>query len=207
MKSTLASRKEFTPPSRTDRIIILGFALILIAGSLYLALRSNTIEEHELTTIRVTLIADPEFEEDRDKRFRTHTSILLKTKQHARDFKITGMIYKSTDTEAVQADIKAGDELELKLMTADINEMDDDTHFNNYNLVYGLTKGNRSYINLTDLEERANSDSTWAFGFTALGLVFLPYGLMKRKPVISIQSVVYSLVFIAVIIMLVKDCG
>ena len=74
--------------------------------------------------------------------------------------------------------------------------------FNNYNTVYGVIKGTKSYVNLSDREELSDNDSSWAFGFTALGLIFIPYGLIKRKPIISIETAVYSLVFVGLIIIL-----
>jgi hypothetical protein len=203
---TKNKRKKYTPPTTTERIIILSFGLILVIGSLYLGLRSNKINEDELSTIRVTLNEDPEFEEHRIKST-TYRNIILRTKEHKREFRITGMTYKSTNRDAVRDEIKDGDVLELKMMIDDIDEIDDDTYFNNYNIVFGMTKGAKSFINLTDREERTDNDSIWAFGLTALGLVFLPYGLMKKEPLISIEKAVYSIVFVGLIVILLIAYG
>jgi hypothetical protein len=194
-------KKEYVPPTVTERIIILGFGLILVIGSLYLGLRSNNISEDELQNIKVTLTEEPEFDVYQIKST-TYRDIILRTKEHNREFKITGITYESTDKEALKKEIKKGDIIELKLFADDIDEIDDNSYFNNYNTVYGVIKGTKSYVNLSDREELSDNDSSWAFGFTALGLIFIPYGLIKRKPIISIETAVYSLVFVGLIIIL-----
>lgn len=185
----------------TERIIILSFSVILIVGSVYLGLKSNKILEEELTAIRVTLDADPEFEQYRLKAT-THYSIILRAQEYKRQFKIIGKTYEATNRHALQSELKAGDQVELKMMTDEVNEIEDDTFINNYNEIYGLSKGTKSYISLADREVLADKDSTWFFGFTALGLVFLPYGLMKRRPMISIDRAVGSLVVVGIVIIL-----
>src|SRR5688500_8448801 len=94
-------KEENNSPNRKERIIILGFGLILVICSLYLGLRSNKISEDELTTVTVTLTKDPEFHNYRIKST-TYRDIILMTKEYRREFRITGMTYKATNKDAVR---------------------------------------------------------------------------------------------------------
>src|SRR5690606_22959311 len=114
---------------------------------LYLALRDNSLPDNELSTIYVTLKDTPKYDEYKIKST-TYRDIILTTKEYQREFKITAMTYKATDHNAFKANVLAGDKVELKVKKSELDDLNENTFWNNYNDVYGLSKNGNSYVDI-----------------------------------------------------------
>lgn len=201
-QKALTKKKPYEPTSKGTRIFIIAFSLTVIFLSLYLALRDNSIPNNELSTIYVTLKDLPKYDEYKIKST-TYRDIILTTKEHNREFKITGMTYRATDHNAFKSNIFAGDKVELKVKKSELDNLNENTYWNNYNDVYGLSKNGSSYIDIELRTQLMDKDSKWSYCFVILGLVILPYGFIKGKPLIGMDRAVTATAVIGLIIFLI----
>ena len=186
--------------TKQNRIIIIIISLSLISISLFFALRNNSISENSLQPIQVTLEYPPKYLTYKIKTT-TYKDIVFQTKEYKKIFKITSFTYKATNHEALVSNVNAGDTILLKVRNSDISGLQVEDRWNDYNEVYGVTKKGTSYINL-DLRNRlAYKDSRWAFFIVLLGLVILPYGLIKSKPVIALDYALFGTILVEIIVM------
>jgi len=192
----------YAPPTKRDRLIVIIFSAILISLFLYLALRDNGLADNDLLPIVATLRETPKYDEFKIKAT-TYHEITLITKEYNRVFKITGMTYKATNHNAFKSSIIAGDIIELKVKTVDFDNLDKNTFSNNYNDVYSVTKNGISYINNSLRTELANKDGKWAYFFVAVGLIMLPYGFIKKRPLISMTTALVTTAIVEIVIMLI----
>ena len=185
--------------TKQNRIIIIIISLSLISISLFFGLRNTSISENSLQPIQVTLEYPPKYLTYKIKTT-TYKDIVLQTKEYKKIFKITSFTYKATNHEALVSNVNAGDTILLKVRNSDISGLQVEDKWNDYNEVYGVTKKGTSYINL-DLRNRlANKDSRWAFFIVLLGLVILPYGLIKSKPVIALDYALFGTILVELIV-------
>jgi hypothetical protein len=195
------TKETYEPASKGARIFVIAYSLTFIFLFLYLALRDNSIPNNELSKIYVTLKDTPKYDEYKIKST-TYRDIILTTKEYNREFKITGMTYRATDHNAFKSNIFAGDKLELKVKKSELDNLDESTYWNNYNDVYGLSKNGSSYVNIELRNELTDKDSKWSYCFVILGLVMLPYGFIKGKPIIRMDKAVTATAVIGLIIFL-----
>ena len=196
--------KAYKPISKNDRIIVISISLTMIFFFLYLALRDNSLPNKELASINVTLKSSPKYDEYRIKST-TYRDIILTTKEYNREFKITSMTYKATDHESFKSNIKSGDSIELKVLKSKVSELTENSFWNNYNDVYGLTKNGKNYIDIELKTELEDSDSKWSYFGVALGLIMLPYGFMKRKPLISMDKAITAICVLVLILIVIEN--
>ena len=194
--------KPYKPITKNDRIIIISIALVIIFSFLYVALRDNSLPNNELVSINVTLKSSPKYDEYKIKST-TYRDIVLTTKEYNREFKITDMTYEATDHEAFKSNIKSGDRIELKVLKSEVSELDENSFWNDYNDVYGLTKNGRNFIDVELRTELKDSDSKWSYFFIAIGLIMLPYGFIKRKPLISMDKALTTICVLGLILILI----
>lgn len=194
--------KPYKPNTKSDRIIIISIALVIIFSFLYVALRNNSLPNNELVSINVTLKSSPKYDEYKIKST-TYRDIVLTTKEYNREFKITDMTYEATDHEAFKSNIKSGDRIELKVLKSEVSELDENSFWNDYNDVYGLTKNGRNFIDVELRIELKDSDSKWSYFFIAIGLIMLPYGFIKRKPLISMDKALTAICVLGLILILI----
>jgi hypothetical protein len=195
-------KKESNEPvSKGTRIFVIAFSLTFIFLFFYLANRDNSIPNNELSTIHVTLKDAPKYHEYSIKST-THRDIIVTTKEFNREFRITGNTYRATDHNALKSNIFAGDRVELKVKKSDLDNLDENSFWNTYNDFYGLSKNGNSYIDIELRTELTDKDSKWMYGLVILGLVMLPYGFIKGKPLISIDKAVIATAVILLIIIL-----
>jgi hypothetical protein len=199
-----AKLKPYKPITKSERITVVSISLAFIFSFLYLALRDNSLPNNELSSINVTLKNPPKYDEYRIKST-TYRDIILITNEYNREFKITSMTYKATDHEALKSNIKSGDSIELKVMKSELNKLNENTFWNDYNDVYGLSKNGKNYIDIDLRTELENSDSKWAYFFVAIGLVMLPYAFMKSKPLISINRAITIIFALGLILLLIES--
>ena len=190
------------PASKGTRIFIIATSLTFVFSFLYLALRDNSLSDNELSTIYVTLKATPKYDEYKIKST-TYRDITLITKEYQREFRITAMTYKATDHNAFKANVLAGDKVELKVKKTELDDLNESTFWNNYNDVYGLSKNGKDYVDIELRTELTDKDSKWSFFFVIIGLVMLPYGFIKSKPLISMDNAITAVAVIGLIIMLI----
>ena len=194
--------KPYKPITKSDRIIIISISLVIIFSFLYIALRNNSLPNNELVSINVTLKSSPKYDEYKIKST-TYRDIVLTTKEYNREFKITDMTYEATDHEAFKSNIKSGDRIELKVLKSEVSELDENSFWNDYNDVYGLTKNGRNFIDVELRTELKDSDSKWSYFFIAIGLIMLPYGFIKRKPLISMDKALTTICVLGLILILI----
>ena len=187
--------KIYKPISKSDRIVVITISLIMILSFLYLALRDNSLPNNELVSINVTLKSLPKYDEYKIKST-TYRDIILTTKEYNREFKITSMTYEATNHEEFKTNINSGDNIELKILKSEVSELNEHSFWNDYNEVYGLTKDGINYIDIELRTELKDSDSKWSYFLVAIGLVMLPYGFLKRKPLISMEKAVTTICII-----------
>jgi hypothetical protein len=197
----ISKLKPYKPNTKSDRIIIISIALVIIFSFLYIALRDNSLPNNELASINVTLKSSPKYDEYKIKST-TYRDIILTTTEYNREFKIIDMTYEATDHEAFKSNIKSGDRIELKVLKSEVSELDENSFWNDYNDVYGLTKNGRNYIDIELRTEMKDSDSKWSYFFIAIGLIMLPYGFIKRKPLISMDKVLTTICVLGLILIL-----
>ncbi|MTI29295.1 RuvB-like domain-containing protein [Xanthovirga aplysinae] len=204
-KKNQSKKNTFEPLPGWAKLFVIGFSLVMIFGSIYLAIKDNTVYESDLTTIEVTLKEDPIYDQYKIKST-TYKEITLKTKEYQRDFKVTGKTYKSTDHYKLRTSVKAGDHVQLKVKKGTVPKLNKKSFVNNYNEVFGLSKKGISLIDLVLKAELEDKDSKWAYCFTILGLVMLPYGFIKKKPMLSMEKAISltALVGLLVIIIIAK---
>ncbi|MGB0391958.1 MAG: hypothetical protein ACPGD5_10330, partial [Salibacteraceae bacterium] len=183
---------------------IVTISLTIIVPALYLAFRNNSIPNNELQTITVTIKDQPKYNE---YKFRGTTvrDIILATKEYDRKFKIAGMTFKSIDHTIFKENVFAGDKVELRLKKNEVDEIDRNTFFNNYNSVYGLRKNGITLVDIELRKELKDKDSKWAFLFVILGLVMLPYGIIKRKPLISMKISITATALIMIFLLVIME--
>ena len=196
--------KTYKPITKSDRIIIISISLVIIFSFLYVALRDNSLPNNELASINVILKSSPKYDEYKIKST-TYRDIILSTKEYNREFKITDMTYKATDHEAFKSNIKSGDSIELKVLKSEVSELNEKSFWNDYNDVYGLTKNGRNFIDVELRTELKDSDSKWSYFFIAMGLIMLPYGFMKRKPLISMDKAITTICVLGLILILIVN--
>lgn len=199
-----AKFKPYKPITKGERITVVSISLAFIFSFLYLALRDNSLPDNELSSINVTLKNPPKYDEYRIKST-TYRDIILTVNEYNREFKITSMTYKATDHEALKSNIKSGDSIKLKVMKSELNKLNENTFWNDYNEVYGLSKNGENYIDLDLKTELENSDSKWSYLFVVIGLVMLPYAFMKRKPLISINKAITMILALGLILILIES--
>jgi hypothetical protein len=176
----------------------------MILSFLYLALRDNSLPNNELVSINVKLKSPPKYDEYKIKST-TYRDIILTTKEYSREFKITSMTYEATNHEEFKTDIKSGDNIELKILKSEVSELNEHSFWNDYNEVYGLTKDGKNYIDIELRTELKDSDSKWSYFLVAIGLVMLPYGFLKRKPLISMEKAITTICVIGLILILIAN--
>ena len=196
--------KIYKPISKSDRIVVITISLIMILSFLYLALRDNSLPNNELVSINVKLKSPPKYDEYKIKST-TYRDIILTTKEYSREFKITSMTYEATNHEEFKTDIKSGDNIELKVLKSEVSELNEHSFWNDYNEVYGLTKDGKNYIDIELRTELKDSDSKWSYFLVAIGLVMLPYGFLKRKPLISMEKAITTICVIGLILILIAN--
>ncbi|CAM3052009.1 hypothetical protein SAMN05444143_1354 [Flavobacterium succinicans] len=196
--------KTYKPITKSDRIIVVSISLAMIFSFLYLALRDNSLPNNELASINVTLKSYPKYDEYKIKST-TYRDIILTTKEYNREFKITSMTYEATNHEAFKSNIKSGDSIELKVLKSEASELNENSFWNDYNEVYGLTKNGKNYIDIELRTELKDSDSKWSYFLVAIGLIMLPYGFMKRKPLISMDKAITSICVLGLILILLEN--
>jgi len=199
-QKTLTKKKPYEPESKGARIFVIVISLTFVFVSLYLAFRDNSIPDNELSTISVTLKETPKYDEYKIKST-TYRDIILTTKEQKREFKITGMTYKATDHNAFKANVLVGDKVKLKVKKTELENLNENTFWNNYNDVYGLSKDGISYVNIELRTELTDKDSKWSYFFVIIGLVMLPYGFIKSRPLISMDKVITATAVVGLIIM------
>ena len=195
-------RTPYEPVSKGARMFVIATSLTIVILFLYLALRDNSLPDNDLSTIYVTLKDTPKYDEYKIKST-TYRDIILRTKEYQREFKITAMTYNATDHNALKANVLAGDKVELKVKKSELDDLNENTFWNNYNDVYGLSKNGNSYVDIELRTELTDKDSKWSYFFVIIGLVMLPYGFVKTKPIISMDKAITSTVVIGLIIMLI----
>jgi hypothetical protein len=191
---------EFMP--KRERIIIITISTIFIFLFLYLALRDNSLPDNELSTINVTLKDTPKYDEYKIKST-TYRDIILTTKEFQREFIITGMTFKATDHNGLKTNIKNGDKVEIKVRKSGLNNLNENSYWNNYNDVYGLRKDNINYVDIELRTKLTDNDSNWSYFFVLLGLVMLPYGFIKNRPLISLERAATATMIIGLILFLI----
>lgn len=203
-KKKATKLKTYKPITKSDRIIIISISLVMIFSFLYVALRDNSLPNNELASINVILKSSPKYDEYKIKST-TYRDIILSTKEYNREFKITDMTYEATDHEAFKSNIKSGDSIELKVLKSEVSELNENSFWNNYNDVYGLTKNGRNFIDVELRTELKDSDSKWSYFFIAIGLIMLPYGFIKRKPLISMDKAITTICVLGLILILIVN--
>jgi hypothetical protein len=194
-------KKTIEHTSKGTRIFVATFSLTFIFLFLYFAIRNNSIPNNDLSTIYVTLNDQPKYDEYTIKST-TYSDIILTTKEYNREFRITGTTFKATEHNALKSNVFAGDSVALKVMKSELGNLNESSFWNKYNEVYGLSKNGRSFIDIDLRTELKNKDSKWNYGLVIFGLVMLPYGFIKRKPLISIEKAVTATAVIGLIIFL-----
>lgn len=194
--------KPYKPITKSDRIIIISISLVIIFSFLYIALRNNSLPNNELVSINVTLKSSPKYDEYKIKST-TYRDIVLTTKEYNREFKISDMAYEATDHEAFKSNIKSGDRIELKVLKSEVSKLDENSFWNDYNDVYGLTKNGRNFIDVELRTELKDNDSKWSYFFIAIGLIMLPYGFIKRKSLISMDKALTTICVLGLILILI----
>ncbi|WP_255077227.1 hypothetical protein [Lacihabitans sp. CCS-44] len=200
----LAIKKPNELVTRRDRIIVITISIAFIFLFLYLALRDNSLPDNELSTINVTLKDTPKYDEYKIKST-TYRDIILTTKEYQHEFKITAMTYKATDHNSFKANIKVGDRVGLKIKKSELDNLNKGSFWNDYNDVYGLKKDGINYINLELKTELEDKDSKWSYFFVVVGIVMLPYGFIKNKPLISMDRAVTLTMILGLILLLIFD--
>jgi len=185
-----------------ERAFTIAVSLAIIFFFLYIALRDNSLPQNELSTINVTLKDAPKYDEYTIKST-TYRDIVLTTKEYKCDFKIKAMTYKATDHIAFKANILAGDKVELKVKKTELDHLNETTFWKKHNDVYGLIKNGNDYVDINLRTELIDKDSKMYYFFVILGLVMLPYGFLKSKPLISMDKAISIASVIGLIIMLI----
>ncbi len=197
-------QKIYVPPTNKERFIIIGISLLFIVLSLYSVIKNNFFQNNELATVTVTLKAKPLYDEFRIKST-TYKEIVLKTNEYKREFRIQGMTFEATNFSKLMSTVHAGDKVEIEVLKRDSDNLNNNSYWNNYNVVYGLTKDNVFYIDTEQNKELNAKDSVWALGLTLLGFIILPYGFMKKKPVIGLdKAITLTAIFGLIVYFLIK---
>lgn len=200
-QKALTKKKPGEYSSKRERILVITFSLLIIFVFLYIAIRDNSIPNNELTTISVTLKDTPKYDEYEIKST-TYREIILLTREFNREFRIDGNTYRATNHHALKSNIVAGDRVELKVKTSELEHLNESSFWNKYNDVYGLSKNGSSYIDMELRTELTDEDSKWSYCFVILGLIMLPYGFIKGKPMIGIDKAVTAAAVVGLILFL-----
>jgi hypothetical protein len=189
-------------PTKNEKFFIIAGSLAIIFVFLYLGLRDNSLLDNELSTVYVKLKDNPKYDEYKVKST-TYQDIILTTKEYRRDFKITGFTYKATNHRAFKANIQAGDKVELKIKKSELDHLNDNAFSNSYNDIYGLSKDGIEYVDNELRTELKDKDSRWSYLFVLIGLVMLPYGFIRGKPLIGLKRAVIVTMIIGLIFLLI----
>jgi len=195
--------ETYKPLSKSYRIFIISISLIMILSFLYLSLSDHLRLNNELVSINVSLKSSPKYHEYKIKST-TYRDIILTTEEYNKEFRIMSMTYKATNHEEFKTDIKSGDKIELNVLKSDVSELNKHSFWNDYNEVYGLTKDGKNYIDIELRTKLVDDDIKWGYIFVVIGLAMLPYGFLKRKPLISMDKVITTICVIALILILIE---
>ncbi len=183
--------------TKGERIFVLISALLMICFSSYLLFRDNSVPESELKTIQVTLKVSPRYYQYKIKST-TYNGIILTTNEYRPLFKITSMTFKATNHTIFKSDIYKGDTLHLQVKKSELSQLDDLESID----VYGLQKNRTSYIDTISRTKLANEDTKYSYFFVVMGLVRLPYGFIKTKPLLSIDKAIMITIVLELILLL-----
>jgi hypothetical protein len=200
-QKSLSQKPAHESVSKGTRFFITVFSSAFILLFLYEATRDNAIANEELSTVSVTLKDTPQYDEYTIKSS-TYRDIILTTEEYHKVFKIVEMTYAATDHNALKSGLFPGDQVVLKVRKSELDNLQESTFWDRYTEVYGLTKNGYDYIDLDKRTALKDEDSKWSYFFVLLGLVMLPYGFIKGKPMISIKTTVIGFAVLLILVLL-----
>lgn len=183
--------------SKNDRLAILIASFLLIVFSIYFLKKDNTIQTNELSEIKISLNAQPQYFEYKNK---TPAHITLQSKEYKRPFWISNFEYKTISLDSFQLNINKNDILKVKINKEDLSNLNSEKHFNNTIYIYGIAKDNIEYVNLTKTKELKDLDSKICYFFLILGFLMIPYIFLKKNVELRFEFMIFTYIFLSVIV-------
>lgn len=189
------------PLSSKERITIIIVSVLFIGVFAYLALKGNQIHEKDLKSFETILVSNPQYFRH-EKKTGYYQGIAFKAYLYNKEFSISGTEYLVSDYKSILKEIKAGDKIILKLKDTNSSELNSESFWSKRNRVFGVSKDGEEYLDLKRLSQSYESDSKWAYIFVIWGLVMLPYGFIKSKPLIDLDKAIFIFSVISLILIM-----
>ncbi|TXI65596.1 MAG: hypothetical protein E6Q46_06100 [Flavobacterium sp.] len=182
--------------SEKDRLAILIASFLLIVFSIYFIIKDNTIQTNELTEIEISLNSQPQYFEYKAK---TPAHIILQSKEYKKPFWISNFEYKTINLDSFQLNINKNDILKVKINKEDLSNLNNESLINNLIYIYGISKNNIEYINLTKTKGLKDEDSKIAYFSLILGFLMIPYIFLKKNVELRFEFMILTYIFLSVI--------
>lgn len=194
-------KKQEYPLPLKERISIIIVAILFIGVFVYLALKIDRINPNDLKTFEITLVSEPQYSYNKIKS-RRYQSIVFKAYEFEKEFSISGPEYYASDHKSILTEIKAGDKVTLKLRNTSTIKLKEVTFWSKRNRAFGVSKNGKEYVDLRKIVDTSEKDSKWAYIFVVWGLVILPYGFIKSKPLINLDKAIFIFSVISLILII-----
>lgn len=189
-------------PTKKDNNTALLISIPIIAIFLYLGFSNNTISSNDLQLIRVTLSDTPRYHIYKIKST-TYREIHFTTLEYKNPFAITSFTFNASNHDFIKSNLSQGDTIHFSISKSDLADLNSFQYASRDIEVFGLTKMGTSMINLELRNRLARNDSKWAFFFVVFGIVILPYGFIRKKPLIDLPYAIIITAALELIIMLI----
>ena len=178
--------------SKKDRLAILIASFLLIVFSIYFIIKDN-IQTNELAEIKISLNSQPQYFEYKAK---TPAHIILQSKEYKKPFWISNFEYKTINLDSFQLNINKNDILKVKINKEDLSNLNNESLINNVIYIYGISKNNIEYINLTKTKGLKDEDSKIAYFSLILGFLMIPYIFLKKNVELRLYLFVCNSLFV-----------
>jgi|LakMenE18May11ns_1017448.scaffolds.fasta_scaffold9244946_1 hypothetical protein len=182
--------------SKKDRLAILIASFLLIVFSIYFIIKDNTIQTNELAEIKISLNSQPQYFEYKAK---IPAHIILQSKEYKKPFWISNFEYKTINLDSFQLNINKNDILKVKINKEDLSNLNNESLINNILYIYGISKNNIEYINLTKTKGLKDEDSKIAYFSLILGFLMIPYIFLKKNVELRFEFMILTYIFLSVI--------
>ena len=190
-------KKSLTPKGiKAEKLCYIILSLIFIITFSYLAFRNDNIHYSDLKSIPVTLLDTPKYIQYKVKHS-TYNEIILTTKEYQKKFVISSFAFKATNHTYFKTSLFPSDKIEF--LIKEKTKPEEESISSKHTEVYGVLKNNYNYINLDKTNNLTNNDKKWYYVFILCGLVIMPYGFIKRKPKIEMETALFITVLICII--------
>ncbi|MFK7982965.1 MAG: hypothetical protein AB8G86_23500 [Saprospiraceae bacterium] len=161
--------------------------------------QDNQISREHLEGIDVTLVETPEFRPGKMAHFNFFT------KEYGKEFRVLSFTLEALNKKEIKEEIKLGDKLIFLVKKEDVEELRNETFINNFNLVYGIQKGEKAYIDLKRRNSEQREDDMFGIIGILLGVTSLIYLIWGEKISISYSVIMLTLFACGFFIMIFLD--